>query len=241
MEKLEYTHSEPWRNVFEKYFREIMDDNHRIKPDPGPFVSISREFGCMAEDLAARLAKELTAIGSGSGDSKPWRWLNKEIVDESAKALGMKPSQLKYVFMSEKKSVMDEIVGAFSTRYFKSDKKIRNTIVEVVKSIAREGHVIIVGRGAVAFGRDIPRSLHVRLIAPLEWRMEHICKNYDKTPDEALDHIHQVDRERKFLIDSFFGKTTDNSIFHAVFNRQLLSEDEILQGILHLMSMKKLL
>ena len=224
----------PPRNIFEKYFNAMLNDSVPVIKETGPFISISRDFGCMANSIAQRLSKELTRVNVAQGKKKEWKWLNKTILEESSKALELSPSKIEYVFHSQRKTTLDEIVGALSTRYYKSDKKIRNTIKEVIKSIAITGNVIIVGRGGVAFGKDNPNSLHIKLTAPIEWRVEHISRNYNKSRPEALKYILEIDKERKYLIDSFIGYDTDLSIFDMVLNRARLSEDEIVSIILNL-------
>ena len=102
---------------------------------------------------------DLTRRYAAKGIKREWKWLNKQILEESAKALNVSPSKIKYIFQSQRKTMLDEIVGALSTRYYKSDKKMRNTIIEVIRSIAKKGDVIIVGRGGVAFSDDNPDSL----------------------------------------------------------------------------------
>ncbi|MBN2175830.1 MAG: cytidylate kinase-like family protein [Bacteroidales bacterium] len=228
-------------NVFERYFSEILSERKASLIETGPYISISRDFGCMANSIAQKLALELTKKNKNLGIKTPWKWINKVILEESAKALDLTPSKIEYVFQSKRKTMMDEIVGAMSTRYYKSDKKIRNTITEVIRSIAKTGNVIIVGRGGVAFRKDNPHSLHIKLTAPIEWRVDRISKNYNKSREEALRYILEIDLERKYLIDSFVGYETDCSIFDITFNRQTIEEDEIVSIILNLAESRKLI
>lgn len=229
-----------YRNVFEKYFNQVLHKNRQGLVETGPYVSISRDFGCMANPLAQKLASELNRLIKSKGNRNEWKWLNKSILTESSKALEISPSKIQYVFQSQKKTMMEEIVGAMSARYYKSDKKIRNTIISVVKSIAKSGHVILVGRGGVAFAGSNPDSLHIKLTAPIEWRIDRISQAYQKTRSDALKYIREVDLERKYLIDSFMGFETDHSIFDIVFNRKTLDEDEIVSIILNLMEKRNL-
>ena len=122
-----------------------------------------------------------------------------------------------------------------------SDKKIRKTIIDVIRSITKAGDVIIVGRGGVAFGKDNPNSLHIKLTAPIEWRVQRISTNYKKTDSEALMYLLEVDQERKYLIDSFMGFETDMSIFDMVFNRKVMSEKEIVSIILQIAESRKMI
>lgn len=230
-----------YRNVFEKYFNELLQNQKTKLIETGPYISISRDFGCMANIIAQKLSRELTKRNKASGIQKDWKWINKQILQESAKALELSPSKIEYVFQSQRKTMMDEIVSAMSTRYYKSDKRIRKTIIEVIRSISKTGHIIIVGRGGVAFAKDNPKSLHFKLTAPIEWRVDQIVKHYNKTRKEALKYVHEVDEERKFLIDSFMGFETDCAIFDLIFNRQSLKDNEIISSILNLMEKRKLI
>jgi len=228
-------------NIFEKYFDQILHSETPKHITTGPYISISRDFGCMANSIANKLSKELSVQNQNAGINKGWSWLNKRILEESAKALKTSPSKIVYVFQSRKKTMMDEIVGAMATRYYKSDRKVRNTITEVIRTIVKTGNVILVGRGGVAFAKDNSNSLHIKLTAPIEWRVDHISRNYNKSKADALRYILEVDQERKYLIDSFAGYNTDLSIFDVVFNRKTLSEDEIVSIILNLVKSRQLI
>ena len=231
----------PYRNVFEKYFNEILHDHKPGIVETGPFISISRDFGCMANVIAQKLSAELTQRNKQKGIKKEWKWINKVILEEAAKALELSPAKIEYVFQSQKKTIMDEVVSAMSARYYKSDKKIRRTIVEVIRTIVKTGHIIIVGRGGVAFKNDNPKSLHIKLIAPIEWRIDRISKNYQKSRQEALKYILEIDQERKFLIDSFMGFDTDDSVFDIIFNRQTMDDESITSIIIQTLERRKLI
>ncbi len=234
-------HETRHQNLFDKYFSQVLNDTKGPEKPSGPFISISRDFGCLANPIADRLAKELNHRYKKKGIKREWKWLNKQVLEESAKALEVSPSKIKYIFQSQRKSMIDEIVAAMSTRYYKSDKKIRKTITEVIRSIAKSGDVIIVGRGGVAFGKDNSNSLHIKLTAPIEWRVDRISKNYKLTSSEALLYVLEVDQERKYLIDSFMGFETDLSIFDLVFNRKTMEEDEIIATILYIIDKRKMI
>lgn len=241
MKTIENSIEAPYRNLFDKYFSEMLYEGKPKIVETAPYISISRDFGCMANVIAQKLADALTKISRAKGISHDWQWLNKALLQESAKALELSPSKIDYVFHSQRKTIMDEVVAAMSTRYYKSDRKIRNTIVEVIRSIAQTGNVIIVGRGGVAFKYDNPLSLHIKLTAPIEWRVDRISINYHKSRQEAYKTILDVDHERKFLIDSFMGFNTDETLFDIIFNRSTLDDEIIISTIINMMERKKLL
>jgi len=236
-----YKAENPWQRTFHKYFNEILYEKPIVRKVPGPYVSIGRDFGCMATPVAKKLAVELTKINKVAGKRDEWRWINRAILEASAEELGLKTSDIKYVFRSQQKTAMDEVVSALSSKYYQSDRKIRKTIKEVIRSLLSEGNVIIIGRGGAAFTQHIPKSLHIKLTAPLEWRINRISQSYDMNPERAEKFMKKVDKERRTLLESFLGKKTDNTIYDVVFNRKTMSEAQIIKAILCMMDSKKLI
>ena len=212
------------------------------KQTPGPVITISRLYGCPAKKVAKSLAEHLTDKMTVKGYENPkWDYVTKEIMNESASELEMDPSKIKYVFDYEKKSLIDDIISAHSNKYYKSDRKIRNTVAKVVRNIAAEGQTIIVGRGGVAITRDIEKSLHINLEAPLEWRTIRISEKQDVTLEEAEKIVKQIDKKRKEFRESFEGKGTDYTQFDITINCMTLSIEEIVAIIIKAVEVRKLI
>lgn len=205
----------------------VRDSEDKVK-SPGPVITISRMYGCPAKSITADLVKRINSHLKETRKVSTWDWISKEILEESAKKLKIDPSKLKYIFNYEEKSLFDEILAAQSSRYYISDKKIRNTIGNVLKSIAIEGNVIIVGRAGVVMTRSIKRSLHIKLIAPLEWRLEQICKSKEIGIKEAQKMAASMDQKRQKFIDLYNGKKTDDSIFDLLINCAYQSKTDII-------------
>jgi cytidylate kinase len=224
-----------------KYMSErLKDDRVKVK-ECGPVITISREFGCPAKKIAQKLSENLTRKMFVKGTDIEWKYITKEIMSESAKELDLHPSKIQYVFEYEQKGLIDDILTAQSTKYYKSDRKIRNTIGRVVRNMGCEGYVIIVGRGGVAITRDILKSLHIHLEAPLEWRVIRTCAKFNMDPEEAERYILDVDRKRKQFRDYFEGKNTDYTRFDLTFNCMTLSIDEIVNIIVKAVEVRRLI
>lgn len=225
-----------------KYMADRLQDEANDFQESGPVITISRLFGCPAKTIAKELSENLTAKAIARGiKGVEWEYITKEIMHESARELEMDPAKIKYVFDYEKKSVIDDILSAHSNKYYKSDRKIRNTVAKVIRNMAREGQVIIVGRGGVAITHDIPRSLHINLEAPLEWRVVRIAEKYDKSFEEAEKMIRDTDKNRKEFREYFEGKNTDYTQFDITFNCMTLSTKEISSIILRAIEERNLL
>jgi len=150
------------------------------------------------------------------------------------------PDKIKYVFDYEQKSLIDGIISAQFNKYYKSERKIRNTIAKVIRNMAYEGNVIIVGRGGVAIAHDIARSLHIMLEAPLDWRTLRVAENYHVSQTEARKTVIEVDKKRKKFREYFQGKNTDYTRFDLIFNCMTFSIEEIVQIILKAAEVRKL-
>ena len=87
--------------------------------------------------------------------------------------------------------------------------------------------------------RDIKRSIHVSLHAPLNWRVATISKKRNMNIKYVEKITKDFDRKRKVMRDYYFGKKTDDSIFDIVLNTMTLSEDAIVYTILELMKIRK--
>ncbi len=207
---------------YEAHTKQNIDIHHY-----GPIITISREAGCSAREIAQLFYR---SINQGISDNdKKWKCIDKNIILDSAKKLDLPARKIKYVFNSQKKSSMDEIVESLSSRYYKSDKIIRKTIAEVMRGFAEKGNTIIVGRAGVALSQHVNRSLNIRLIAPLQWRIEQISQKHNISEEIAEQYIIEIDAKRTALIEEFYGKKLDNSMFDILFNCKNIPKDEIVQ------------
>jgi cytidylate kinase len=198
---------------------------------PGPVITLSREVGCPAKIVAAALTKRLNSIKRDRAKEHPWRWISKEIMMESARELQVDSSQIQHVFDYKSRGVLEDLLLAQSKDYYKSDLKIRTTIAKVIRKFANEGNAVIVGRGGVAITRDIPKSLHVCLEAPLEWRALRVADKHDFSIDQARNYAQNVDKKRTHFRDFFQGKGNDYTRFDIKLNCMTLEQDEIIDVI----------
>lgn len=223
-----------------KYVSDRIQEEGGKDKETGPVITLSREYGCPAKLIAARLAEELTRKLFVKGKDIKWKYVTKEIMAESAKALEIDPEKIKYVFQYEQKSMVDDIISAQFNKYYKSEKKILNTVARVIRNMAADGHVIIVGRGGVAITHDISRSLHIMLEAPLEWRTVRIAENFKISLEEAKKAALDVDKKRKEFREYFQGKDSDYTRFDMNINCMSFSIEEIVHIILRVAEIRKL-
>jgi cytidylate kinase len=231
--------------MLDKYQKYTLDKDKEAlrmrKTGPGPAVTVSREYGCPSREVCDMLHFVLCEIEGMLPNQKNWRVIDKEILDVAAKELELDPSKIEYIFRAEKKSVTEDIISSMNRRYYKSDRKIRTTIKEVIRTIAERGQVIILGRAGVAITRDMVNSLHVRLEAPLKWRAERMAAKYSLDYKAAEKNCIDMDARRTHLISDFIGHPIDHTLWDLSLNCNRLSIDEMVQIIVDVMRIRNMI
>jgi cytidylate kinase len=212
----------------DKFF-DYFDSRHRdsilSKPsaEDGPIITISRQTGCDARQVAENIVDNLNRK---TGSSK-WKWVDKDVIYAIAKELNTDTQRVENFYKGIELSNMSEMIMAFSGG-FVSDLRVKKAIKDVVLSICKEGYIVLVGRGGVSIAHDIADSLHVRLIAPFYWRVESIMKKKGINIEAAEEFVIDTDEKRFNLITTFLEKKSLNIdyLFDTTINRQSFSITE---------------
>jgi len=220
--------------------------NERIRPEirkfdelPGPVITISRECGCSGRIIAEKLTERINH--KINNPKQNWKWVNKEILSLASKELKINPGQIKNILKTVDKTFLDEIASSFTVKYYASDTRIRRVIRDVVRHLAITGNVIIVGRGSEALTQDIQRSLHVKLYAPLKWKVDIISNRCRIPAEEAEKIVIKTDKRRLKFMETYLLKDQDKVLYDIDFNCAKFSHDEIIDLILKTIEMKSLL
>jgi hypothetical protein len=228
----------------ENLLREYMDrafSERGIEKQAGPLpvVTISREFGCPSKLIAHQLTNELNKI-AGMEKLRKWRFINKEVVEAIARRLELNPTEVNYQLNSGGKGLVEDVLASFSPNYV-SSHRMRKTITAVVRSIAEQGYVVIVGRGGVGILQHAPGTIHIRLQAPRDWRIGEISRSRELTRQESVKLVDDMDKKRTALIELMTGGKFHPCLFDLSFNCQTLSKEEIVHTILGLMKIKNMI
>ncbi len=220
--------------------KRLLEEESFKKGNPakaGPVITISREVGCNGLKLAHLIARRLNA-------QKPavdWKVLSKEVFHQSAKELNLEPERVRRIFKQTNKYTFDEILKAFSDRQFKSERRIVKTVSDVVRSFAIDGFAIIVGRAGHIVAKDIENALHIRLIAPLEYRIRTIMENNRLNREEAIAFIQRVERERIAFRKAICEEKCKEEIFDLTINRASFNDQDVVDLIDYAVNKKKIL
>lgn len=205
----------------------------------GPVVTVSREFGCPSKMIAQMLTDALNKR-PGIVSRNHWRFINKEIVEQAARELNVKPTDMNFLLSSPDKGLIQDLMTSFSQTYV-SNARIRKTITNAIRSAARQGQVVLVGRGGVGILRNCPNTLHIRLSAPLEWRIPEICKLRGINAVEARKLALETDKKRSALIEMFSGIKFHPYLFDITYNCSTMTREEIVSTTISLMAARRLI
>ncbi len=193
----------------------------------GPVITISREVGCGGIKLAKKIACRLNE----QRFLDDWRVLSKEIFQKSANELEIDTEHVIRVFTESDKYTFEEIIKAFNNRNFKSERRITNTVKDVIRSCAVEGFAIIVGRAGHIVASDIKNAFHIRLVAPMEYRIKAVQEKKDLNRDNAIEFIQRVEKERITFRNAFKDDNYNQDNFDLILNRASFSDDDIVDII----------
>jgi cytidylate kinase len=206
---------------FEKYQAYISSQGRQIKAageEPGvsePAITISRQTGAGAITFGVSLARYLN---ENSGDQeKPWTVFDKNLIRHVLEDHGL-PAYLERHMPEDSPSHVKDAVGDMLGLHPPNWELVKRT-GETISRLARVGRCIVVGRGANVITRDLLNTLHLRLVAPLERRVDHCAEYYGISTAEALDRIKKQDRARRRYVLAYHDEEIDDPTnYHFVIN-----------------------
>lgn len=94
----------------------------------------------------------------------------------------------------------------------------------VIRGLAREGNVLIVGRGGQILLKDHPGALHVQAIAPLAYRARVLMDRLDVDRRTAQNRIRTSDRARFDYVRRYHDADwQDPTLYHLTINTKRVS------------------
>jgi cytidylate kinase len=184
-------------------------------PSPAAFtIALSREAGANGS-LVAR------AVGERLG----WVVYDRELVQHVAADMGVRTSLVESV--DEKhRSWLRECLESFASAPAVSASAYARHLLESLLSLGAHGACVIVGRGAA---QVLPAAvtLRVRLVGPVEDRVQAVCQRFGIPHEEAKRWVEKTDGERiRFVKDHFQKDAADPRQYDLVLNSSRFSVPE---------------
>ncbi len=193
-----------------------------------PTVTLSRQTGCDAAVVAGELAGLLQA--RDSADPCHWTVFDRNLVDRVLEEHKL-PAEIAKFMPEDRVSAIQDAVEEMLGLHPSSRTLLQKTS-ETVLHLAELGHAIIIGRAANIITRRLQSVFHVRLVAPLEVRVERLMVRNHLDRKAAGEFVRKSDLARKrFLKDHFSADIDDSLQYDLVINTGRMPHREVAQVI----------
>ncbi len=202
--------------------------------DAGPFVTISRQFGCHGFSMGLLL---LDLLNDGADPDESWHIYHREILTRLATETNMAEA-----ILDRQRRAKPRLIAGFFKSLGKgrvpSGMQVRNQITTILRGLAIEGRAIIIGQGGSGATMDLPNGLSVRLEAPEDWRVKQVAFRDGLTETQSRLRIRAKEREREYLRKLYQAKFRRTPAFNLMYDCSEFSLAQIAQQILYALKLK---
>jgi hypothetical protein len=190
-----------------------------------PFVTISRQVGAGGLTVGRQLAVRLN--NEAPENARHWSVYDKELTNKIAADRHIAREMVDALEHSNRNWV-EEFFRGMTNKLGPNELGVFRSLVSTVRALAQGGMVILVGHGSFLITQEMPRGLHVRIVAPLEHRIATIMKQRQESRARAMDRIRWLDEEREiFLRQHWPEHPLAPERFTITFNAASLTESQM--------------
>lgn len=185
-------------------------------------VTISRQAGCGAVHVAEKLANYLQQHAPWPGVN--WTIFDRQLMDKVLADHKLPKYLAKFLPEDRASQIEDTLADIFGV-HPTAETVVKHT-TETLLQLAELGSVILIGRAGNIVTAKLPHVLHVRLVAPLDERIERICHDDHKTPAEARRFCLEEEQARARYLKTYFRADINDSLhYHLVINTSRVGYD----------------
>jgi len=113
-----------------------------------------------------------------------------------------------------------------------SDERYFASLTGIMRDLATQDNVVIIGRGSQVILKDHPGAVHVLLAAPFDRRIEAFAVREGVGPEEARKQVHERDHGRVAFHQKFFKvDVNDPALYDLTLNTARFSPEEAAQFV----------
>lgn len=169
-------------------------------------ITISRQIGSLGDEVAALTAHTLN-----------YRLVGRELINQAARHAGVPEMAL---------AEIDELGLLNLKPTLQASRDYRLVVEQFVRQLASEGNAVLVGRAGQVILRDNPSSIHIRIVAPLQVRIQRIIERYTIDLECAAAQVKAIDLHRKrYLRVNYHHDLDDPDLYHIIVNTAALDTE----------------
>jgi hypothetical protein len=178
---------------------------------PRPALTISRESGTLAPTIATLVAEELDHLCPGH-PPRSWTVFSRNLITKvledhklATRIEEFMPEDWRFPLTES----LEYLLGLHPP-----PGVLREYAKETIRKLARSGNVILVGRGAAIIGAGLPRVLHVRLVAPFQFRAKNFAQSQSVTNEEAERMVRAEDTARRRYVRAYLNADVTDALHY---------------------------
>ena len=197
-------------------------------------ITISRDFASGGRRLGRLLAKKID-----------YQYVDKYLFQKIAEDLNVSEKTLESFEKSREYRASNIFSNLFSRNYIQrivghdksvvEEQEYQNNLKNLILGVAQEDNVVIIGRAAYFFLKDMENCYHIRLFAPMDWRKKYAVENLG-TPRNRVQAI----IEKRDVTELWFNRSIcvehfdDYSLFHLTLNMTSISFEKAIEVVMSL-------
>jgi cytidylate kinase len=201
-----------------------------------PVITVSRYTGSGGATIGKRIAERLGAT-----------YLSTQIIGEVAQRLGISEAtaaeydergenfveRLARILWVADPSFLAANLAAPTLPFESTTQSLVDVTRQLVKEAAQAGNAVIFGHGAQFILAGRPDVLHVRFIAPLATRSQHVMQRASISRADAERRIRDEDGRRAAYVQQYYGADWNApDPFHLILNTATWDEEACVQLVL---------
>lgn len=170
-------------------------------------ITISRQLGSQGDEVAQMTAQLLG-----------YRVVHRELINEAARRAHAPEMALEAV----------DVLGLLDVHPTqKARRSYQQAIYQLMQEIAQQGNAIIIGRAGCTLLAERSDVLHVRLIAPIAWRIKRLARILSINLDAAREQIETSDRARyTYVYQNYKVDWNDPQLYTLILNMEKLTVND---------------
>lgn len=166
-------------------------------------ITLNRQYGSGGKEMGTKLANLLgiklydSEIPKMAADKSGIRKDYFEKVDEKPTDSFLYALAMNTFSMANSMNPLDNTL---------SSDRLFNIQAEVIRELAKKESFVLIGRCGEYILREEPNVARIYVCAPLEKRIERICRLYHLSEKEAAKKIHSTDKKRESYYGYYAGK-----------------------------------
>ncbi len=201
-------------------------------------ITISRDYASGGRKLGRLLAKRLG-----------YHYVDKSLFQKIAEDLNVSERTLESYEKSREYRISDIFSKLFNKSYIQrivgfdksvvEEKEYQTSLKNLILKTAQEDDVVIIGRAAYYFLKDMENCYHFRLIALMDWRKKYAVENLQIPTDSVQETLEKSDINHLWFHRLICGNRFDDPfLFHLTLNMGFIPIEKAVEVIMSVANVK---